>query len=152
MFQDHVSVKGHLQRVALVAIREAVLLDHESSGDALLNRENPGGEGDVLQPDVMEEGPQVDGEQPVLRDSIWREELTVYTFSPTHTKLIVKEYDRKDGLTILDVGRVRQHRGGNGEQNLVSGVLLGAIRPPQQLQHGLHRVRDVVLVIWGMAL
>lgn len=55
-------------------------------------------------------------------------------------------------LTVLGVGRSGHQRGGNGEQNLVSGIILGVIGPPQYLKHGLHNVGDVVLVIWGMAL
>lgn len=55
-------------------------------------------------------------------------------------------------LTILDLGRLRHQRGHDGEQNLVSGIILGVICPPQYLKHGLHEVGDVVLVIWGMAL
>lgn len=43
-------------------------------------------------------------------------------------------------------------RGVDGEQNLVADIILAFGRRPQHLEHGLHGVGDVVLVIWGMAL
>ncbi|TNN45205.1 hypothetical protein EYF80_044583 [Liparis tanakae] len=34
--------------------------------------------------------------------------------------------------------RLKHKRGGNGEQNLVFGIILGVSVPPQYLKHGLH--------------
>lgn len=70
MFQDNISIEGHLQREALQSVREAMLLDNEAFGTAFLNSEDPGGKGDVLELHVMKKRPQLNTEHPVLRDSI----------------------------------------------------------------------------------
>lgn len=66
MFQDYVSLKGHLQSKVLCSIGEAVFLDGEAFGVALLNSEDPSGEGDVLELHIMKKGPQMNTEQSVL--------------------------------------------------------------------------------------
>lgn len=68
MFQDNISIKGHLQRETLGFIGESVLLDIETSGIALFNSENPSREGDVLQLYIMKERPQVNTEHPGFWD------------------------------------------------------------------------------------
>lgn len=70
MFQDNISIKGHLQREALCSIGEVVLLDSEAFGIALLKSENPSRKGDVLELHIMKKGSHVNAEHPVLWDSI----------------------------------------------------------------------------------
>lgn len=55
-----------MQIEALRSIGEGVLLDCEAFGIALLNSEDPSGEGDVPELHVMQKGPQVNTEQSVL--------------------------------------------------------------------------------------
>lgn len=70
MFQDNGRINWHLQREGLCAVGEAMLLDGETPGSALLNGENPGGEGDVPELHIMKEGSHMNTEHPLLWDSI----------------------------------------------------------------------------------
>ena len=55
-------------------------------------------------------------------------------------------------LTIFSSGRIRHWWGCDWEQDLVSGLVMHLLFPPQNFKHWLHSVGDVVLVVWGMTL
>lgn len=148
MFQDNIVIKWHLQSEALRSIRERVLLDSKTSSIAFLHCEYTSGEGDVLKLHIMKKCAHMDNEKSVLWDCIWTEQSTKIT----HFQSSNSHYIPVGGaLTFNREWSSGHQRGGDREQNLVFCIVLG-VRPPQYLQHGLHTVGDVVLVIWGMAL
>lgn len=50
------------------------------------------------------------------------------------------------------IGQSSHQRCGNWEQHLVPGVFTAVICGPQNLEHGLNSICDVVLVVWGVTL
>ena len=68
-----------MKREDLGAISQAVFLDCEAFGIAVLNSEDPGREGDVPQLNVMEEGSQENAEHQSLWDSVWGTESGRFT-------------------------------------------------------------------------
>lgn len=64
-----------------------------------------------------------------------------------------KRRPKKQGeLTVSNLWRLRHQRCGDGKQDFVSGVPASPLFSPEQLQHGLDRIRSEVIIIPNVTL
>lgn len=125
-----------------------VLQDAEASGDALLHRQNPRGDGNVHEEHIGAEKSQLEIKVLLLGNGVCKDE------SGRGMRTAHAARSSANGPSLPTVGnrnRVQPRRPHDGKEDFVSRVL-APVFSPEQLQHGLDFIRRVVVIILNVAL